>query len=305
MTALANVILSHVELHSLEVFLTIATEKSFSRAAEKLFRTQPAVSLALQRLEAELGEKLIDRDMRGAKELVLTDAGRVVVEHARRFRNLEHELASALAELRDRSAGRLTIGANESSTLYLLAHIERYRGPFPKLKGQIRRSQSSKIPTQLLEGDLELGVTSYDPGDPRLATKVLYNDALAFIVSPNHRLAKRRSVSIAELGKETFIAHNVLSPYRDVVLREFQRHKVPLNMDVEMPTLETIRRLVQAGEGVAFLPRMCVRQDVETGAVCEGNVKELHVERKVRLLYAKARTLSHAAKAFLDLVAAA
>jgi len=70
-----------------------------------------------------------------------------------------------------------------------------------------------------------------------------------------------------------------------------------------MPTLETIRRLVQNGEGVAFLPRMCVRQDVETGAVREVTVKELHVERKVRLLYAKARTLSHAAKAFLDLVA--
>ena len=77
----------------------------------------------------------------------------------------------------------------------------------------------------------------------------------------------------------------MLSPYRDVVLREFRRHKVPLNMDVEMPTLETIRRLVQNDEGVAFLPRMCVRHDVETGAVREVTVKELHVERKVRLLY--------------------
>jgi len=294
-----------VELYALQVFSTVVSERSFSRAAEKLFRTQPAVSLAVQRLEAELGEKLIDRDMRGAKQLVLTDAGRVVFEHARRFNNLEQELASALAELRDRSAGRLTIGANESSTLYLLPYIERYRARFPKIKVQIRRSQSSKIPTQLVEGDLELGVTSYDPADPRLTTKVLYNDALAFIVSPRHRLAKRRAVSIAELGRETFIAHNVVSPYRDVVLREFQRHKVPLNMDVEMPTLETIRRLVQNGEGVAFLPRMCVRQDVETGVVREVTVKELHVERKVRLLYAKARTLSHAAKAFLDLVAAA
>jgi DNA-binding transcriptional LysR family regulator len=90
-----------------------------------------------------------------------------------------------------------------------------------------------------------------------------------------------------------------------VVLREFQRHKVPLNMDVEMPTLETIRRLVQNDEGVAFLPRMCVQQDVETGVVREVTVRELHVERKVRLLYAKSRTLSHAARAFLDLVAAA
>src|SRR4029453_2804185 len=183
---------AQVELYALQVFATVVTEKSFSRAAEKLFRTQPAVSLAVQRLETELGEKLIDREMRGAKELVLTDAGRVVFEHARRFSNLEQELTSALAELRDRSAGRLTIGANESSTLYLLPHIERYRGQYPKIKVQIRRSQSSKIPAQLVEGDLELGVTSYDPGDHRLATKVLYTDALAFIVSPRHRLPHAR-----------------------------------------------------------------------------------------------------------------
>lgn len=288
-----------MELHALEVFEMVVAERSFSRAAEKLFRTQPAVSLAIQRLENELGDKLIDR---AAKDLVPTDTGRTVLDFARRFRNLEDELASALAELRDNSAGRLVIGANESSTLYLLPHIQRYRAKFPKIKVQVRRSQSSRIPVELLEGDLELGVASYDPGDDRLVTKVIYTDALAFVVSPKHRFARRRSVSIAELGEETFVAHNVVSPYRELVLREFRRHKVPLRMDVEMPTLETIRRLVAASDGVAFLPRMAVRQDVESGALREINVKELHVERKVRLLYAKARTLSHAARAFLELV---
>lgn len=288
-----------MELYALQVFSTVVAERSFSRAADKLFRTQPAISLTVQRLEAELGAKLIDR---GAKDLILTDAGRTVLDYARRFRNLGQELEDALAELRDKSAGRLAIGANESSTLYLLPHIERYRERYPRIKVQIRRSQSSKIPTELLEGDLELGVASYDPGDDRLATKVIYTDALAFVVSPKHRLARRRSVSIAELGTETFIAHNVVSPYREVVLREFRRHKVPLKMDVEMPTLETIRRLVQDNQGVAFLPRMCVRQDVAVGALREVTVKELNVERKVRLLYAKVRTLSHAARAFLELV---
>jgi DNA-binding transcriptional LysR family regulator len=287
-----------MELHTLQVFETVVSERSFSRAADKLFRTQPAISLAVQRLEAEVGAKLIDR---GPKDLVLTDAGRTVLDYARRFRNLGQELADALVELRDKSAGRLTIGANESSTLYLLPYIERYRGRYPKIKMQIRRSQSSKIPAELLEGDLELGVASYDPNDDRIATKVIYTDALTFIVSPKHRLARRRSVSITELGRETFIAHNVVSPYREVVLREFRRHKVPLHMDVEMPTLETIRRLVQDNEGVAFLPRMCVQQDVETGALRQVTVNELHVERKVRLLYAKSRTLSHAARAFLEL----
>src|SRR6266545_2253821 len=199
-----------MELHSLQVFLAVATEKSFSRAAEKLFRTQPAISLALQRLEQELGEKLIDRS---GKDLILTDAGRTVLDYARRFQSLRQELDNSLAELRDNSAGRLTIGANESSTLYLLHHIERYRELYPKVKVQIRRSLSSKVPNELLDGNLELGVISYDPGDERLKSKVIFTDALALVVSPRHRLADRKTVSITELGAENFIAHNVISPY--------------------------------------------------------------------------------------------
>jgi DNA-binding transcriptional LysR family regulator len=289
-----------MELHSLQVFLTVATEKSFSRAAEKLFRTQPAVSLAVQRLEQEFGEKLIDRS---GKDLILTDAGRTVLEYARRFQSLQQELDNSLAELRDNSAGRLTIGANESTTLYLLQHIEKYRELYPKVKVQIRRSLSSKIPNELLDGNLELGMISYDPGDERLRSKIIYTDALAFVVAPSHRLAHKKSIAMTDLASEIFIAHNVVSPYRDVVLREFQSHKVPLRMEVEMPTIETIRKLVQNNVGVAFLPRMCVEQEIKQGLLCEVKVKEMHVERKIRLIYPVRRALSHAAKAFLDVVA--
>jgi len=288
-----------MELHSLEVFLAVVAEKSFSRAAQKVYRTQPAVSLALQRLEQELGEKLIDR---GPKDFTLTDAGRAVVEYAHRFVHLQQEMQDSLAELRDNSAGRLTIGANESATLYLLGHVERYRELYPKVKVQIRRSLSSRIPNELLDGDLELGVISYDPGHDRLQSKVIYSDSLVFVVSPRHALAKRRSVSIKELAGETFIAHNVVSPYREIVVRTFRENHVPLQIEIEMPTIETIRKLVQSNLGVAFLPRMCVEQDIEQKLLAEVHVKEMHLERKIRLVYPTRRALSHAAKAFLELV---
>jgi len=288
-----------MDLYPLHVFLTVAAEKSFSRAAERLLRTQPAVSLAVQRLEAELGEKLIDRS---AKELILTDAGHTVLDYARRFESLRQELENSLAELRDKSSGRLVIGANESTTLYLLRHIGNYRRLYPKVKVQVRRSLSSKIPTELIDGNLELGVISYDPQDDRLVTKVIYTDSLVFVVSPQHRFAYRESVSITELDMETFIAHNVISPYREVVLREFQRHKVPLNMDVEMPTVETIRKLVQSNQGVAFMPLMCVGPELEQGTLRAVKVNELNVERKIRLVYPARRALSHAAKAFLEVI---
>jgi DNA-binding transcriptional LysR family regulator len=288
-----------MELHALKVFLTVANEKSFSRAGEKLLRTQPAISLAIQRLEQMLGEKLIDRS---AKDLLLTDAGKIVLDYARRFENLQGDLENALAELRDKSAGRLTIGANESSTLYLLDHIDKFRRRYPKVRVQVRRSLSSKIPAELIDGELELGILTYDPEDERLITRVIYTDHLAFVTSPKHRLASRAEVSIAELGGETFIAHNVVSPYRGVVIREFQRHKVPLNMDLEMPTVESIRKMVERNEGVAFLPRMCVEEELAHGLVREVKVKEMEVERKIRLVYPAKRSLSHAAAAFLEVV---
>ena len=291
-----------MELYPLKVFLTVATERSFSRAGEKLLRTQPAISIAIQRLEGDLKEKLIDRS---GRELLLTDAGRVVLEYARRFQNLESDLDNALRELRDNYAGRLSIGANESTSLYLIPHIQRYRRLFPKVKVQVRRTLSSKIPSLLLDGELELGVISYDPDDDHLISQVISTDRLSLVVSPQHRFAERGEVSITELDMETFIAHNVLSPYREIVLREFQRHKVPLNMDVEMPTVETIRRMVQENEGVAFLPRMCVEQEIEQDLLREIFVKELYCERKIRLVYPARRALSHAAKAFLEVVKSA
>jgi len=280
--------------------MTVAEERSFSRAAEKLARTQPAVSLALQRLENELGEKLLDRS---AKEVVLTDAGRAVLEYARRFQSLEHELENSMAELRDHSAGRLVIGANESTGLYLLRHIERYRRMYPKVKVQVRRSFSSRIPAEIMDGNLELGVISYQPKDERLRARVIYTDSLAFVISPKHRFAKRSTVPIAELSDETFVAHNVISPYREIVLRTFQNRGVPLNMDIEMPTVEMIRWMVEENQGVAFLPRMCVEQEIAEKRLVAVRVPEVEVERKIYLVQPARRAVSYAADAFLQLVA--
>ena len=258
------------------------------------------MSLAIQRLEAELSVKLIDRL---SKDLQLTDAGQIVFDHARRFENLEREMDTALSELRDNSAGRLTIGANESSSLYLMRHIQSYRNAYPKVRVEVRRSLSSRIPAMLLDGDLELGVVSFDPLDNGIESTVIYTDHVALVVSPLHRLATRGTVSISELGSESFVAHNVLSPYRDIIIREFQKHRVPLNIQMEMPTVETIRKMVQRDEGVAFLPHMTVESELAAGSLKEVRVPELeHVERKIRLVHPSKRALSHAAAAFLELV---
>ena len=288
-----------MDLTLLRLFETVAQERSFSRAGQKLFRSQPAISLAIKRLEADLGVQLIDRSTR---TIHLTDAGREVSAYAKRFMSLERKMRLGLSELRNLRAGKLTIGANESTALYLLRHVESFRRKHPGIHVELRRSLSSQIPDAVLEGSLELGAISYDPGDPKLRIHRLYDDRLTFVVSPEHRLANRKQVSIEDLGRETFIAHNVVSPYRARVIETFRRHQVPLNMAIEMPTIETIRRLVQRNLGVAFLPKMCVEQQIRTGALREVGVRELGMERTIRIVYPARRKLSQASRAFLLLI---
>ncbi len=283
----------------LNVFLTLVEEKSFTRAAEKLGRTQPAITQAIQRLEAELGETLLDRS---GREPTLTEAGRVVFEAARRQENLQRDLITRLGELRNKDAGRLVIGANESMILYLLPHLVRYRQAYPKVKLVVQRSRSSEMTELLLAGDVDFGVVSYLTGDERFHSEVLYVDHLSCVVAPDHRLAHKKMLFIRDLGSETFVAHNVASPYRDAVMKAFQQQNIQLNMDIEMPTVESIRRMVQSGLGVAFLPRVCVDQDLRTGILKEIPVSELQLERKIYLVSVDKRPLSHAARAFQDLM---
>lgn len=283
----------------LNIFLTVVKERSFTRAAEKLYRTQPAISLAIQRLENDLGERLLDRS---GRELTLTEAGKLVYDCARRQENLQRELSNQLAELRNKAIGRLVIGANESMTFYLLPYICQFRQQYPKIKLVVQRSRSTELPDHLAAGDVDFGIISYKPDDERFDSVPLYTDHLSFIMPPNHRLATRKVVSIKDLGMETFVGHNVASPYRDNIIREFQRHKVPLNVDLEMPTVESVRLMVQAGQGLAFLPRLCVEQDLQQGLLKEVKVKEILLERTIYLVRVSKRPLGHAAKAFLELV---
>lgn len=283
----------------LNIFLTVVNEKSFTRAAEKLYRTQPAISLAIQRLEAELGETLLDRS---GREPSLTDAGRIVYEAARRQENLLRDLTNQLSELRNKTIGRLMIGANESMVLYLQPHLCRFRRLYPKIKLVVQRSRSTELPDHLLTGDVDFGILSYRPEDDRFEAIPLYTDHLSFLVPPDHRLANRKQISIKDLAVESFVAHNVPSPYRDTVVRAFQQYKVPLNMDIEMPTVEGVRLMVQAGQGAAFLPRLCADHDIRLGLLKEVPVKELAISRQIFLVRVAKRPQNHSARAFLEMV---
>jgi DNA-binding transcriptional LysR family regulator len=288
-----------MDLFQLETFLAVAEERSFSRAAARLHRTQPAVSQVIAKLEAELGETLLERTAGS-----LTDAGEVLREYAQKMLNLRRDAESALIDLRSLHTGLLSIAANEYTCLYLLPVLDAFRRQHPRIKVAVQRALASRISDEILSHSVELGVVSFRPEDPQVRSTVVYTDELVCIVSPTHPLAKEQKATIARLGRETFVAHNVPSPLRQKVIATFNRHKTPLQMEVELPSLDAIKRFVQRGNGVAFMPQLTVENELQLGALVAVKVPEMIVERKLRLVHRRQAALSHAARAFLGVVEA-
>jgi DNA-binding transcriptional LysR family regulator len=290
-----------MELSHLETFLAVAEERSFSRAAVRLHRTQPAVSQVIRKLEASVGEMLFDR---AARDGSLTAAGVLLRDYALRLLALRREATSAMGELKSLERGRLQLAANEYTCMYLLPVIDAFRREFPHVSVTVHRMLASRVGEELNLRTFELGVISFRPDPVQFRTIAVYGDSLAFIVSPSHPLAGAERVSISELGKEIFIAHNVTSPLRRKVIEAFQRYRTPLNMGIELPTIEAIKRFVAMGDGVALVPHLTVARELEAGILVRIPVDELEVKRVLRLVYRRQATLSYAARAFLRTVKA-
>jgi DNA-binding transcriptional LysR family regulator len=286
-----------VDINQLEVLIAVANERGFSRAADKLYRTQPAISQAIRRLEEEVGEPLFDRS---SKDGTMTASGQVLLKYAQQIINLRRDAKLAVKELKDLQRGKVTLGANEYTVMYLLPVISVYRVRHPHIKIEVKRDLASRIPSEVLKRDVEIGIVSFHPPDPALQTVPVATDELALIVAPKHPLAGKKIVSVKELGVETFIAHNVRSPYREKVVQTFEKHRTPLNISMELPTLEAIKRFVEQGMGVALVPRLAAQAEIGRGQVVAITVREMRLERKLYLIYRKGAKLSHAARAFLN-----
>lgn len=289
-----------MDLSHLEVLVAIAQEKSFSRAAERLHRTQPAVSQAIRRLEEDVGTPLVDRS---SKDGTLTAAGQVLHEFAQQMLNLRRDAHAALHELRDLHRGKVAIAANEYTVTHLLPVLARYRARHPQIRVEVKRRLASEIPSQVLGRDVELGVITYRPVQPGLAVLPIATDALVLLVARDHRLAGRTGLTVRDLGLEPFLAHNVRSPNRDRVEQAFERHRTTLNIVMELPTIDSIKRLVAQGLGVALLPRHAAEGEIRRGELVALDVRALRFERPVLLVYRRGVKLSHAAVAFVECAA--
>ena len=286
-----------MDLAELQVFLTVATERSFSRAAARLHRSQPAVSQAIKRLEDELNERLFDRSSKGGQ---LTAAGQILLDYAERLTRLKDEAEGAVRELQDLRRGRVRIGANEAAVHVLLPVVERFREAHPRAQVEVSRRPSRQIASDVLSRTLDFGVLTFPPRERGLVSLSLGEDELVMLMHPEHPLAKRRRVTMEELGRQTVIAHNDPSPARERVLRLYEQRHAPINIQISLPSLDGIKRGVEMGLGVALLPRRCALSEIANGQLAAVKVPQLRLPRHVRLIYRRGGEMSHAAEAFLD-----
>ena len=264
-----------------------------------MHRTQPAISQVIRKLEAETGEVLFERALRDG---TLTAAGELLKTYAERLLALRREAGIALDELRSLDRGRLMLAANEYTCLYLLPVLDRFRQQFPHIGVTVQRAFASRIPAELIAHSAEMGILSFVPDPSEFRTISVYRDVMAVVVNPDHPLARRKKVSIRDLGTEDFIAHNVDSPLRLRVFQTFEDNQTPLNVAVALPSMEAIKRFVAVSGGVAIVPGLTVERELETGELVRIQVPQLQIERELRLVFRRRTSLSYVGEAFLQVV---
>ena len=287
-----------MQLPDLAAFLAVATDRSFSAAARRLHRTQPAISQAVRRIEDELGERLFDRSSRDG---TLTEAGRLLQDYAQRLLGLASEAQTAIQELQQVRRGRVIMGANEAAVHSLLPHIERFALAHPQVAVEVRRVPSRQVAGAVLDRSIDFGIITFQPGDRGIQTIPLGSDDIVLLTSPKHPLASKRRVTLEEVGKQVVIAHNDPSPTRDRVLRAYERKHTSINIQVALPSLDGIKRAVEMGIGVALLPRRCALTEISRESLVAVKVPELGAARQVRLVFRRTGERSRAAEAFLEI----
>ena len=271
-----------MDLLQLEHFLAVVEERTFTRAAERVCRTQPAVSQSIKKLEDEIGAPLLARD---AHEISLTEAGRVLADYARRMVHLRDEAMRQVAEIKTLKAGTLAIAAHESAAVYLLpAPLRAYLQRFPDIKVGIYRSRLNEIPRQVLDREVDVGFVKDEPAFHELAWTEVHTDQMVVIASRQHPLAAMSKVTVEDLGRHPFVLHHLCNSTTEMIHRVFERHRTRLRVVAELWSFENIKSFVREDVGLAIVPGVTVRDELRDGIFARIRVPELEIARRTLMI---------------------
>jgi len=288
-----------MDYDQLASFLEVAKLQSFSRAAEKLFRTQPAISAQVRLLEQECGEKLFDRS---GKKVLLTPAGEILCRYAEKLLSLQKEALQAIAELNQTPRGKLYIGANEATCLYVLPKtFARFKHLYPLVQISIYRNFSHKILQKVQEGAVDLGIVTLPQTANNMEVLPVFRDEVQVVVPKNHPLAKNRSVTVEEMAHYPLILPKT-GHTRVFIDRLFRVYRDHLQISMELASVETIKKFVGAGLGISLISRTYAQPEVMAGVLKLIPLEGQKIFRELGLVYRRDRYLSLPAKVFIEVV---
>lgn len=286
-----------MDFDQLETFLEVARLSSFSRAAEKRFRTQPAISSQIRALEEEVGAKLLDRS--GGK-VSLTASGKLFQKYVEDTLESRKAMLAAIGETERVPRGEIIVGANEGTCLHILPEVfSEFKKKYPDVAVNIKRADYAKILESVIDNSVDFGVVSLPVTDNRLTVVLIHRDELVIIAPTHHPLAKVKSATVAEVAQFPLVVPKV-GHTRDALENLFHEHKLKPRYAMELDSSELLKRFVAADVGVGFIARSNVQEDVRAGVLTAVPMSDAQIRRDLALVFRKDKALSRAALAFID-----
>ena len=286
--------MNHTQLMA---FAAVAEAGGFTKAAEKMMVSQPAVSLQVAELESRLGVSLFHRLPRGVK---LTSAGQTLLGYARQIASLERDAEAAMAELIGVQRGRLTIGASHTIGTYLLpAVLGTFRQQYPQIELSLEIANTTQVEAMLLESAVDLAFTEGSVRDPNLRGELIAEDQLVAVAPAKHPLLSRKRITAEMLCREPLILREEGSGTREVFEAALAKLKLQVKPIMSLSSTEAIKRAVAGGIGLTVISRLSLDTELKAGALAIVPLVDLTIKRPLRLLRQRTGNDSPAAAAFL------
>lgn len=287
-----------MDFDQIETFLEVARLSSFSRAAERRFRTQPAISSQIRALEEEVGAKLLDRS---GGRVAVTAAGKVFQKYAEDTIEQRRVMILTLAEMHRVPRGEIVVSANEGTCLHILPEVfAEFKRQYPSVAVNVKRSEHNKILEAMIDNSCDFGVVSLPIKDKRFTIVPIHRDELVVITPPNHPLARRSEATLAELADYPLLMPKV-GRTRDALETLFHERRLKPTISMELDSSELLKRFVAADVGIGFIPRSNVAADLQANALWALRLADASIPRDLALVFRKDKALSRASLAFIEI----
>jgi len=287
-----------MDFDQLEIFLEVARLSSFSRAAEKRFRTQPAISSQIRALEEEVGARLLDRS---GGRVSLTVAGKLFFKYSEDTLEEKKAILTAIAETEHVPRGQIVVAANEGTCLHILPEVfAQFKRNYPDVAVNIKRADYAKILESVSDHSVDFGVVSLPVNDNRLQCVPIHRDELVVITPPGHPLTAKQQVTVAEVASYPLVVPKAGHTRDALDTLFYDRHLKP-RYAMELDSSELLKRFVAADVGVGFIARSNIQEDIRANALGALTLSDAQVRRDLALVFRKDRSLSRAARALIDI----